>query len=363
MRDRYLLAVRPSFLAFLATALLFSGCNRPPSTSQDHPEAAAPATEDRAVPQTTATTEDRSDSRSSEPSPGPDASADVLPDFTPEMPTTARELVQVRAQYDRTTWKHEVEAQRYEGTFVTLWDQLIFQTDKYKVLRDFPFGELRIGKSLSSQETDWGITISQFADPQLTITADAWPEFLDHFQQQGYEIIETEWHHQKFEPAEGGRPAKSIVSTLIHVNHPPTQRRFIVKGNLNIEWATKPRTERSPTSNQTRYISARPASIDASELTIVERQGEPAFTTQSIRELRRTQRESPRQQRLIPLFSAIWTTTVCRRSSSAAITSSTGIKVISSFAKQHSANIRPHTPMPAFSRISRVTVRSITCVA
>ena len=138
-----------------------------------------------------------------------------------------------------------------------------------------------------SEKTDWGITVSRFSDDQRTITAAEWPGFLDDFQKQGYEIIETEWHHQKFEPSAGSQPARSIVSTLIHINHAPSNRRFIIRGDLAIEWATKPRSERSATSNATRYIAARPASIDARDLRIIWRAGDPAFATKFVKEFNR----------------------------------------------------------------------------
>ncbi len=190
-----------------------------------------------------------------------------------------------RKHYDETVWIDEVAAQRYEQTFVKLWDALLFQPDKYQVLRDVAFDELILGEPLSPRTLDWGIQVSTFGDPARTILAAEWPSVLADLEKGGYRIIETEWHHQKFEPAQEDRPARSIVSVLMHVDHPPTAGRFILKGNLKIDWATPPRRVSSASDpSQTTFVAARPGRVDATDIQIIHRKGEPAFRGEFVKE-------------------------------------------------------------------------------
>ena len=47
------------------------------------------------------------------------------------MAAQARAVREERAQLDKTVWAKEVQAQKYEETFVKLWDDLREQKDKY----------------------------------------------------------------------------------------------------------------------------------------------------------------------------------------------------------------------------------------
>ena len=100
------------------------------------------------------------------------------------MPTTVRELVQMRAEHDRTIWKDEVEVQRYERTFVSLWDRLIVESDKFAVLRSFPFGEVVLGSSIQTEPSDLGIRIHRFTGEPRSISNSQWASFLAPVQQQ-----------------------------------------------------------------------------------------------------------------------------------------------------------------------------------
>ena len=57
-----------------------------------------------------------------------------------------RELLDARREADATIWADEVEAQRYEQTFVALWDELRAGTSPLTVFKGFPFGVIVLGK-------------------------------------------------------------------------------------------------------------------------------------------------------------------------------------------------------------------------
>ena len=185
---------------------------------------------------------------------------------------TARELVQIRQEHDRTVWSPEVEAQFHEDTFVKLWDGLIHQSDKFAVLRGFEFDQLILPTAASSRQLDHGIELKTPSGSKRTIDRDAFLRLLNKYEQMEYKIIETEWHHSAFDPAAGDTPARSTVAVLMHVTHDPSQRRMVVRGDLKIQWQPSSKEQKSKV----------PEIIDASGLKIYQRQGQPAFQQQMV---------------------------------------------------------------------------------
>ena len=119
--------------AICVVLLLVVGCGDPqlPANSHVSPTASADVAEEKANARSESTTTVDEDALPGGPPEEDHAPAAEVQHVSSSPPTSARELVQIRAQHDHTTWKDEVESQRYERTFVALWDQLIFQDDKY----------------------------------------------------------------------------------------------------------------------------------------------------------------------------------------------------------------------------------------
>ncbi len=184
---------------------------------------------------------------------------------------TASELVKVRQHHDQTVWAAEVQAQDYENTFVRLWDNLIHRKDKFSVLREFQFGRIRLPQRATSKTLDHGI-VRKDASSSAELSREDFVDVVSRFESAGYRIVETEWHHQEFEPETTDSGAKSSVSVLIHAQQKSTKRRFIVRGKLAIRWM-KPATPEEPKV---------PEFIDASKLYVYERAGEPAFKTEMV---------------------------------------------------------------------------------
>ena len=130
-------------------------------------------------------------------------------------PKNAREVQLMRAYYDKTVWSKEVMAQRYERSFTDLWDALIQQPDKFQVLASVSFDQIELGSDPKSETLDWGIERTSFNGTN-TVSREAWPKLIDAYKQQGYKIVETEWHHSEFVPPTDSTPARSIVSAVIY---------------------------------------------------------------------------------------------------------------------------------------------------
>lgn len=182
-------------------------------------------------------------------------------------PTTVKDLLELRDFHDRTTWSKEVLAQKHEQVFVQLWDNLIHRRDRFQVLREFQFDSILLGEELAEQELDWGILKNTYRSSR-TLTRTEALTLLSRLEANGYELTESEWHHSAFEPAVGQTPAKSTISILLHIQNVDQNRRIIVRGDLGIEWK----------------LDAEPgvARIDASNLYLLSRDGDPAFEVASV---------------------------------------------------------------------------------
>ena len=189
---------------------------------------------------------------------------------TSAKPEDAREvaqaLQQARRELDATVWKEEVLAQEYEAPFIKLWDDLREARDKYAVIAKFPFEELIVHKATATTSHDWGIQVTRYAGAADTLQHGTALSRLEEYRKQGYEIVETEWHHAAFDLDEEGT-ANSTVSFLVHATHAATSQRIVLKGKLQVRWKAR--------SNATDEL--RPSTLELTDLLVYRREGPPAF--------------------------------------------------------------------------------------
>ncbi|NIP97008.1 MAG: VCBS repeat-containing protein, partial [Akkermansiaceae bacterium] len=144
-----------------------------------------------------------------------------------------------RQRLDQTVFAHEVDAQRYEQTFVKLWDEL--RTGKpFEVFKGFQFEELVLGTPIPGKgEANWGvegIRPAVLGDPTRTLKHPEFVSWLEKLESSGWRIVQSEWHHSQFEPADGGKPPRSIVSFEIHAAFQDLAQPVLVRGKLRVEW-------------------------------------------------------------------------------------------------------------------------------
>jgi len=171
-----------------------------------------------------------------------------------------------RAALNETIWKEETIAQEHEATFVRLWDDLRNSRDAVAVLSEIPFSKLTLGAAEAVEKLDHGITRWGSATGSRDLGPDGWREFLAEYQQGGWELVQSEWHHSRFVPSESGS-AQSEFGVVLHVQNPADSRRAIVHGTIHVTWSG----ERDARGNW------RAEAIDASRLEVLERKGTPAF--------------------------------------------------------------------------------------
>ncbi len=178
-----------------------------------------------------------------------------------------QELVAGREALDRTLWQPEVEAQRHERRFTELWDNLLRCDDKFALLASFPFATLTLGAPAEQENLDLDIRRTRFGETTRELSPAEWAEMLNGYQRDGYEIVQTEWHHSKFEPPEQGRMARSIVSAVIHVARENPPHRVALTTDLDVIWSSEADAQDTPI----------PDSISVTKLEILERTAPPVF--------------------------------------------------------------------------------------
>ena len=178
----------------------------------------------------------------------------------PTMPS----LESSRAELDTTVWAKEVSAQEHEKIFVHLWDRLRAGTEKHKILTRFPFNRLIIGRAQPAEKLEQGILRTIYSAPEIIMPRKEFVQKVNNLANQGYRLVQSEWHHSKFEQ-ENNSSAKSTVSVVLHVKNPDQNKLLSIKANLVINWLS----EMKP--------SPVPDSIAVTNLKILEKDSSVAF--------------------------------------------------------------------------------------
>jgi hypothetical protein len=188
----------------------------------------------------------------------PQTTTDGVPGKTTAVTVDA--LVDERNRLDATVWEKEVLAQRYEDFFVALWDKLRAANDKLSVLADVPFDRITLGVPLQSTIRDSEIRDTRYGGAGRSLSPEEWRRLLEDARQNKLQIVQTEWHHSRFEAPSKGE-AKSTINLLIHAVNVENQKRYDVSGTLDVVWS-KLESDR---------VVPKPRLIDARNVRVIER--------------------------------------------------------------------------------------------
>ena len=192
-------------------------------------------------------------------------------DLSSRPPESVDEWRQHRSEFDATTWNDEATARHHEQVLVALWDRLLAASGDpdatLQALSGVEFETLAVGAPRLAETLDHGIERLEFDSPTRQLAPQQWVEQLQGFAHKGYELVQSEWHHARFVPPRDGIPARSFVSIVLHAFNPNLQQRIIVDGELVIGWSGRENEQGYPI----------PRSIDARQLRIFRRSGDPAF--------------------------------------------------------------------------------------
>lgn len=171
--------------------------------------------------------------------------------------------LQKRRQLDATVWSDEVLAQRHEEVFVNLWDRLRTEADPFDVLRGFPFREIAAVGPGGRSRGGHGVEERAFAPDGQWWSAAEFGDVLETIRASGIEIVQSEWHHGRFDRAAG----RSRFSFEIHARHKGDATRHILRGKFDVDWAKNPGSAERPRADRIHPVDVR----------LLSRRGEPAF--------------------------------------------------------------------------------------
>jgi len=206
-------------------------------------------------------------------------------------PASLEEWQTQRSRLDETVWADERLAQEYEQSLVALWDALLAAdrrddpAAKAEVLAQVALERITLGTPVPVETLDHDIERFAFAEPRRRLTRSEWSAFVGELAGGGYHLVQSEWHHARFEPPQTDAPARSLVSIVLHLIAPgdegAMERRFTVEGDLAVEW--------SPERDAHGHYA--PTQVDATRLEMLVRSGPPAF--ERIFSLRSPRRPDP----------------------------------------------------------------------
>ena len=185
---------------------------------------------------------------------------------TADCESQAQALIAERERFNRDLWAREELAQHYESSIVNLWDQLRATSHDHEILAAFPFESIVLNSASSLQDCEHGIQVfSPRLESQQELTPSEWREWLENYHLRGFRLVESEWHHARFDSCDD-ESLRSVVEIKLHVVNDSTRERLVVRGPLVIDWAAGHEDE-----------TPRPEQIDAAQLKIYRRVGRPPF--------------------------------------------------------------------------------------
>ena len=177
-------------------------------------------------------------------------------------------LLLERQKLNQTIWAQETEAQRHEDRLVALWDALLeinrtSKGDKFQVFKLLGLERVTAGKPNKPAQLDRGISLTTFTRGAV-LEKSAWLSWLDQLKAEGYQLVQSEFHHAAFSPAKDG--ATSSVSIVLHLIQSKTDTRLALEGAVQVKW--RPDDGKG---------IPQPAMVDLSQLRLLQRVGKPAF--------------------------------------------------------------------------------------
>ena len=190
-----------------------------------------------------------------------------------------RALQAQERELDQTIWADEMLAQEYEQVFIDMWDAMRHSTNQLSVLSNMSFGQLLIGAPEAPVKHEHGIEVVRFADSGRSLTSDEWKALIREQDEGGLSVVQSEWRLTRLDK-EGERGATSTIAMTLHAMNSGANARYILEGDLNVSWRKRGRSASPPQIEK----------IDARNLTLKKRVGDPPFAKVVNRVLRSTVR-------------------------------------------------------------------------
>ena len=170
-------------------------------------------------------------------------------------------------ELDRTVWAKELLAQECGRVFDTWWDSLNVASNKLRLLASLPIGGLVVGKFNPPERLAHAIEVYSPAGNGTIWSAADWMRFLQETERAGWQLMNTEFRHVRFETDAAGQPKQSHFYFRANLVNGERAERAGFNGDLVVDWMPKQAGAELPAVKQ----------VDASRLTVKLRRGEPPF--------------------------------------------------------------------------------------
>lgn len=166
-----------------------------------------------------------------------------------------------------TAWASELLAQDCGRTIEALWDALNHATNKLRVVAAFSPGEVVLGRWEIRDLLPHEIERRRSSGTGPVLDPDAWRRWVTEFEQAGWQLVQAEFRHNRFETDAAGQPRQSVFHVTAHLTHATRPERAALAGDLTVDWLEPPRGEHLATIRR----------VDARQLTLTTRPGHPGF--------------------------------------------------------------------------------------
>lgn len=228
-----------------------------------------------------------------------------------EMAAQLGELEAREREADQTVWAKERLAEECGAVFDRLWDSLNAATNKLKILAAFPFHEINVANYKPPQSIGHGIELFESNGNRSALSPGNWRRLLRDREAEGWQLLRIEIRHNRFEVDSSEHPARSEFYFSAHLVNASSTNRAILEGSLVVDWSPSKENENTPRANLSNTNSSRSSQennfvspnkndtdsasvlegvseatnstspkiqgIDATQLKIKTRHGEPAF--------------------------------------------------------------------------------------
>ena len=161
-----------------------------------------------------------------------------------------------RAKLNNSLYAEEEAAQLHEKTFVALWDDIRAATDKWTPLEKLRLSSLVPCVRGQTTVLDWDIKRTEWISGGQPLSLKAWRDQLAGRRKHGIELVETEWHQEKFElKAADGHP-RSEFTFLLHVRDKAGEQRHLVRGKIAVTWTAERDEKGHPLANRVEVLNA-----------------------------------------------------------------------------------------------------------
>lgn len=170
-------------------------------------------------------------------------------------------------ELDATLWAKERLAEQCGQVLDELWDAINQSTNKLAALAGLHFGEVTLPAFKPSQSLPHDIALREPAGAGARWTCSRWRDWLAEAARAGWELVQCEFRHTRFEVNADGQPSRSTCSVAAHLSNVRQPERAMIEGDVDVAWGPPAALAALPTIQR----------VDASRLTIKTRRGEPGF--------------------------------------------------------------------------------------